>query len=92
MEFLDYVKPELLVLIPVLYLIALALRKCGVAERWLPLVLGSVGVFLSLLWVVATCQVECAKHIAMAFFTALTQGILATGASLLAERTLKKKK
>ena len=92
MEFLDYIRPELLVLIPVLYLVALALRKCGVAERWLPLVLGGVGVLLSLLWVVATCEVECAKHIAMAFFTALTQGVLATGASLLAERVGKRKK
>lgn len=92
MEFLDYIRPELLVLIPVLYLIALALRKCGVAERFLPLSLGAVGVLLSLLWVIATCQVECAKHIAMAIFTALTQGILATGASLLAERVAKRKK
>ena len=92
MEFLDYVKPELLVLIPVLYLVGLALRRCGVAERWLPLVLGVSGIFLSMLWVIASCPVDCAKQIAMASFTALTQGVLAAGASLLLDKAGKKKK
>lgn len=39
MNFEDYIKPELLVLIPVLYLVGLAIKKSNLNDRWIPIVL-----------------------------------------------------
>lgn len=40
----DYIKPELLILIPVLYLIGMGLKKSqSVADRKIPLILGACG-------------------------------------------------
>ena len=44
----DYIKPELLILIPVLYLIGMGLKKSqSVADRKIPLILGACGVLLA---------------------------------------------
>lgn len=51
---LQYVKPELLVLIPVLYLIGLGLKKAGfVADKYIPLILGACGILLSFVYLIS---------------------------------------
>ena len=50
----DYIKPELLILIPVLYLIGMGLKKSqSVADRKIPLILGACGVLLAAVYVLA---------------------------------------
>ena len=82
MEYQEYIKSELLVLVPVLYIIGLGLKKSKLADKWIPLVLGITGVTLSAVWVVATSQITNIQEIAAALFTAVTQGILIAGASV----------
>lgn len=82
MEYQEYIKSELLVLVPVLYMIGLGLKKSKMKDKWIPLVLGAVGIVLSAVWVVATSQITNAQEIAAALFTSVTQGILAAGASV----------
>ena len=56
-EIINYVKPELLVLIPVLYFIGTALKKSkSVQDKHIPLWLGLCGVVLAVIWVVATSK------------------------------------
>ena len=82
MNIQDYVKPELLVLIPVLYLIGMGLKKSALADKWIPALLGAAGIVLAGLYVLATTPLADAQETAMAAFTAVTQGVLAAGASV----------
>ena len=40
MDYQKYIKSELLVLVPVLYIIGLGLKKSKLADKWIPLALG----------------------------------------------------
>ena len=80
--FKEFIKPELLILIPVLYLIGIGMKKSEIKDKFIPLSLGIVAVILSGSSVFATSEIPGAKEIAMAIFIALTQGILTAGASV----------
>ena len=82
MELNEYIKPELLVLIPVLYLIGAAIKKSAIADKFIPWILGGVSVALSALWILANCAVHNSAEVFAAIFTAITQGILIAGASV----------
>ena len=86
MDYQKYIKSELLVLVPVLYIIGLGLKKSKLADKWIPLALGIVGITLSALWVFATSQITTGQEIAAALFTAVTQGILVAGTSVYASQ------
>lgn len=82
MEYQEYIKSELLILVPVLYIIGLALKKSKMKDKWIPLALGTVSVALTAIWVLATSQIANIQDAAAALFTAVTQGVLAAGASV----------
>ena len=85
MDFTEYIKPELLILIPVLYVIGMAVKKTAlIADKLIPLVVGAIGILLSVIYVLATTALGSPQAIAMAIFTALTQGVLVGGASVYA--------
>ena len=88
MNYQDYIKTELLILIPVLYFIGLGLKKSKLPDKWIPIMLGSISVILAALWVFSTSEIEGGKELAMAFFTSLTQGVLAAGTSVYANQLL----
>lgn len=50
----EYLKPELLVLIPVLYFIGLALKKSSLNDKYIPLVLGCISIVLASVYLLAT--------------------------------------
>lgn len=82
MDLEQYIKTELLVLIPVMYIIGMGLKRSKVKDKHIPLILGTISVILSALWVFATSDLESGKEILEAFFTAVTQGILTAGAGV----------
>ena len=86
MDYQEYIKSELLVLVPVLYIIGLGLKKSKLKDKWIPLALGIISVTLSAIWVIATSQITNMQEVAAALFTAVTQGILAAGASVYASQ------
>jgi len=52
---MNYIKPELIVLIPVLYLIGLALKKAEfIKDKFIPLVLGVIGIVVVFLYLIST--------------------------------------
>lgn len=89
MEMMDYIKPELLVLVPVLYLIGVAVKKSKVADKFIPWILGGISVALSALWILATSFPANAAEAALAVFTAITQGVLIAGASVYVNQLVK---
>lgn len=51
---LQYLKPELIVLIPVLYFIGLALKKAAfVKDNYIPLILGAISILLAFIYILA---------------------------------------
>lgn len=88
MNYQDYIKTELLILVPVLYFIGIGLKKSKFPDKWIPIMLGSISVILAALWVFSTSEIEGGKELAMAFFTSLTQGVLAAGTSVYANQLL----
>ena len=51
---LNYVKPELLILIPILYLIGLALKKIDfIKDKFIPLILGVLGIILVFVYLIS---------------------------------------
>ena len=86
MNYQEYIRTELLILIPVLYLIGIGLKKSRLPDNWIPVTLGVIAVLLSAVWVIAACDIGSYKELAAAFFTAVTQGILAAGASVYANQ------
>lgn len=86
MDYQQYIRAELLILIPVMYIIGMGLKRSKTADRHIPLILGTVSVILSALWVFATEDLNSEKEILAAFFTAVTQGVLAAGASVYASQ------
>lgn len=86
MNYQDYIKTELLVLIPVLYFIGAGLKKSKLNDKWIPLSIGIVSVVLSATWVIATSDITGIKEAAYAIFTSTTQGMLVAGASVYASQ------
>ena len=91
-DILNYIKPELLLLIPVLYFIGIALKKSKLRDTLIPLVLGLCGVALVMLWVLATSEIDGWQRLLLAVFTAVVQGILIAGCSVYANQLYKQLK
>lgn len=81
-QIMNYVKPELIVVAVVLYFIGMGLKQVqAVKDKYIPLILGAVGVVLCAIWILATSPLGTGQDIAMAVFTAIVQGILVAGLS-----------
>lgn len=85
----EFIKPELLVLIPVLYLYGIALKKSQVADKNIPMILGITSMILCFLFIAATSTINGVKEILMAVFLGITQGVLCAGASVYVNQIIK---
>ena len=90
MQIKDYVKPELLVVAVVLYFVGAWLKQSEtVKDKYIPLILGGVGILVCGIYVFATCSYNTAQDIAMAVFTSMTQGVLVAGLSTYVNQLIK---
>lgn len=87
-----FIKPELLILIPVLYILGMGIKKLKKYDKAIPLILGTEGIALSILYVFATEDINGMKSVLLALFTAITQGILTAGASVYFNQLYKQSK
>lgn len=80
----NYIKPELLILVPVLYVVAMIIKNTeAIKDKYIPAILGVLGIVLSTLYVVASEGLSL-----MGVFTAITQGVLVAGACVYANQIL----
>ena len=82
MDLKEFIKPELLILIPVLYVVGIGLKKSKLSDTLIPLILGGIAIVLSAAWVIVTSDISTLKDVASALFNSVTQGILSAGASV----------
>lgn len=87
---IDYINPELLVLVPFLYILGLFLKDSKkIADNLIPAILGGVGVVVAIVWVLASTVPVGAAAIAMAVITAIVQGVLVAGAAVYCNQIIK---
>lgn len=90
MNITDYISPELLILVPVLYLVGIGVKKTeAIKDKCIPLVLGGISIALSAIWVLASHLPGNISEVLTAIFTAVTQGVLIAGASVYANQIYK---
>ena len=83
----DYIKPELLILIPVLNIIGEIIKQTKINDKFIPLILGIIGIILSCVFVIGT-----AGFSALNLFAAITQGILCAGTAVYGNQIFKQLK
>lgn len=86
---IESIQPELLLIVPVLWVLGRLLKEASFLQnRWIPLILGIVGMLL------AVCQMAGATEtLTLAdVFTALTQGLLCAGAAVYGHQLVKQTK
>ena len=76
----NYVKPELIVVAIALYFVGMALKQAQA---------GGISIVICAIYVFATCTCGTGQDIAMAIFTAITQGILIAGLSTYVNQIVK---
>lgn len=89
-QILNYVKPELVVVAIVLYFVGMGLKQSQtVADKYIPIILGVIGIVICGIYVIATCSLSGVQNVAMAIFTAIVQGILVAGLSTYVNQIIK---
>ena len=82
MNLIDYIKPELLILITVLYDIGIGIKKSCLSDPLIPFILGGISIVLSGTWIIAKSDISTLRDILYALFVSVTQGILPASASV----------
>ncbi|WP_312503982.1 phage holin family protein [Lacrimispora sp.] len=89
-QIMNYVKPELIVVAVVLYFLGQAIKKSQtIKDKYIPLINGAVGIVLCGIYVLGTSSCQTGQEIAMAIFTAITQGVLVAGLSTYVDQIIK---
>lgn len=89
-QILNYVEPKLIIVAIILYFLGMWLKQAAfIKDKYIPLVLGIVGIFVCGIWVMATASFATAQDIALAIFTAIVQGIMVAGLSTYVNQLIK---
>lgn len=88
MDFYEFVKPELLVLVPALYGLGAILKNTKkIKDNFIPAILSGVGIVLACLHVLGTEGVT-----AVGVFTAIIQGIICAACAVYTNQLIKQAK
>lgn len=89
----EYIKPELLVVAIVLYFIGMGIKNTELIKgKYIPVILGTLGVIISAIYIIATSQINGYQEVLTVIFTAIVQGILVAGASVYVNQVIKQTK
>ena len=93
MDLMQYIKPELVIVAIVCYVVGIGLKKTQtIKDKYIPFILGTSSIVLCAIWVFANCPVSTGQEIASAVFMAITQGILMAGLSTYVNQLIKQTK
>ena len=87
---IEYINPELLVLVPFLYVLGMFLKDSKkIPDNLIPAILGGAGVATAVVWVLASTVPGGTAAVALAVVTAVVQGILCAGAAVYTNQLVK---
>jgi fatty acid desaturase len=79
----EYLKPELLSIVPVLYLCGMWMKQSTrIKDEKIPVLLGLIGILLSSIYTLSVTPLTDYRDVLSALFVSVTQGILCAGASV----------
>lgn len=79
----EYIYPELLVLIPVLYFIGWCIKKCEkIDNKYIPMLLGVAGILLCTIYMLSITTTITFNAIFSTIFAAIVQGMLCAAAAV----------
>ena len=79
---MEFIRPELLILIPILYGIGIILKKSRLSDTLIPLILGVISIAISIIWIVVTSDIFIIRDVIYAMIVSTIQGILSAGSSV----------
>lgn len=85
----EYIQPELIVVSFVLYFIGLAIKQIQIPNKYIPLILGFIGIALCVIYIVATTDMSTTQLRLYGVFTAIVQGVLVAGLSTYVDQMIK---
>ncbi|MEF9969690.1 MAG: phage holin family protein [Ruthenibacterium sp.] len=92
-ELQQYIQPELLVTIPLLYMLGIWLKRSAwFHDEKIPLTLGGFGILMALFYTLSTVPITNYQSIFSIAFAAITQGLLCAGASVYANQLWKQQR
>lgn len=80
-----YARSELLILVPVIYVISKLFAMSKISNERIPILILGISVLLSGIYIFSTVPLTNIAEILLAIFASFTQGVLYAGASLLGE-------
>lgn len=85
-EILKFIQPELLLIVPVLWVIGKLLKEASfIPDKFIPLLLGGVSILLAVCWIYGASD----TFTVTGAFTAITQGVLCAGVSVYGHQVIK---
>lgn len=92
-QIINYIKPELVPVAVVCYIIGAALKHTELLkDKYIPVVLGAFSVLTCAVYVCATSDLSTAQNVLMAVFVAVVQGLLLAGGSVYVNQIIKQTK
>lgn len=92
-DFTQFIQPELLVVVPVLYLIGTRLKRSPkFQDEKIPVTLGILSIVLCTLYVFSSAPAASLQEVLRALFVSVTQGILCAGASVYIHHCIKQER
>lgn len=89
----EYIKPELIVVAIVLYFVGMGIKNTKlIKDKYIPIILGSLGVIVSAIYIIATSTINGYQEVLMAIFSSIVQGVLVAGTSVYVNQIIKQKK
>lgn len=90
MDIVQYIKPELLVLVPVCLIVGLVIKHTeAINDKFIPLINGVAAIVLAAIWIISTTTFVDAQSMASAIFVAIIQGVLCAGAATYGDQLVK---
>lgn len=78
----EYIRSELLIIVPVLYIIAKNLDSSSISKRWIPIILMLISVVLAGIYTFSTVDISTVRNVLMALFSTFVQGVLLSGTTV----------
>lgn len=85
----EFIEPGFVIAIPALYLVGMYLKKTAVPDKYIPLILGCIGVVGCMVWTVATMTAFDWQSVLAGLCSAAVQGVLVAGASVYVNQVVK---
>ena len=89
MDITSLIKPELLILVPVMYIIGIAVKSSSISNKFIPLILGIVSICLTAIYVFSVTPIDSVSTALSSVFCVLCQGVLIAGTAVYADQLKK---